>query len=99
MNCGLPQLLLLPEIEMTGIQVTVAGLVQQLGPLVAEREPVRAARGERAPLGQPEQRRRQPGNRGEPARLRPVQARDGSEQAPGVGMTGVVEDIPPGALL
>src|SRR5262249_14102981 len=99
MDLGLPQILLLPKVEMTGIQVTVTGLVQQLRPLVTEPEPVRAARGERAPLGQLEQRRRQPGDRREPPRLRPVQPRDGPEQAPGVGVAGVVEDVPPAALL
>src|ERR1700722_7026085 len=84
--------LLLPG-QMAGVQMAVADPVEQLRALGAPLEPVRAPVGERAPLGQPQERRRQAGNRGQPPRPGPVQPGDRTEQAPGVGVLRVVEEL------
>ena len=61
--------------------------------LHALRELVRAARPEVAALGPVAERGRQARDRRQPLGARPVDARDRAEQAPGVGMLGVVEDL------
>src|SRR5271165_1720003 len=79
--------------------MTVADAVQQRWLLRAALEPVRAPVAERAAWRQLEQRRRQARYRREPARPRPVEAGDGAEESPGVGMLRVVEQLTLRALL
>ena len=62
-------------------------------------ELVRAARAEVAALGPVGERRRQPRDRRQALRPRPVDARDRAEQAPRVGVLRVVEDLVERALL
>src|SRR5689334_2127031 len=99
MDGGFPYFALLPGVEMAGVEVPVADLVQQVRAVVAGGEPVCAAGTERAPLGQAEQRGRQARDRRQPPWLGPVQPGDRPEQAPGVGVLRVVEDVPAGAPL
>src|SRR4029077_16769201 len=56
-------------------------------------ELVRAARPERAALGQREQRRRRAADLRQPLRARPVEPGQRTQEAPGVGVLGVVEDL------
>ena len=69
------------------------------GTLRAFAELVRAARPEVAALGPVGERRREPRDRRQALRARAVEPGDRAEQAPGVGVLGVVEDLVERALL
>ena len=77
----------------------VLDAVSQLGLLEALLERVRAARPELAALRQVDQRRRRALDRVQLLRLRPVEPRDRAEQAPGVRVLRVVEEVPLRAAL
>ena len=70
-----------------------SGPLLERRPLGAGREDVRAAGREGAAGRQGQQRRRQTGNGGQPARLRPVDARDRAQQPPGLRMLRVREQL------
>src|SRR5207247_9155915 len=86
--------------EVTGIQVPVSDLCRQLRILgAAAVKGLRAPRPEAAPLRPVDERRRLAGDCRPPARLRPGEAGDRSDQPPGLGMLRVVEDLLLVALL
>src|SRR5918995_1834445 len=91
----LAQLALLRSREPAPVQMRGARVRTRLERrhLHALRELVRAARPEVAALGPVPQRRRQARDRRQPLGPRPVDACDRAEQAPGVGVLRVVEDL------
>src|SRR4029078_13102789 len=79
---------------MAGVQVALAHLRGQMRVLDATTvERLGAPWPEAATLRPVDQRRRLPGDRGQPARLRPVEPRNRAKQPPGVGVLRVVEDL------
>ena len=92
--------LLLLTGEPAAVQVAGrAAALLELRLLVAAAERVRAARAEVTALGRRDQRRRLALDLGEAVGARPVEAHDRAEQAPGVGVLGVVEDLLEGSGL
>ena len=94
---GLPQFLLLLGLEVAGVQVVAvdpgraAAAARRTGSnRCAQRSPKAHPSGSRSSEGGC------PGIVARRLRLGPVQPGDRAEQAPGVGMLGVVEDLPPG---
>src|SRR6185437_15984062 len=91
---------LLVDREPAAVEVAlVVDAVLQLGLLEALLERMRAARAELAALREVDQRRRRALDGVQLLRLGPVEPRDRAEQAPGVRMLRVVEDVPLGATL